>query len=368
MSRLKSPLFVALLAWTLVLAVLMSAQALAAVPNQDAVPAYAEEQTMLQIEKDAPEPGWGSLASGRSHVDRHSISAQGLDPEHVVIVQRGGNTWRTLRNGPIAMLSGTMLLVVPLLIYIFYRTVGPARLQRPESGRRLLRFTAWQRAVHWSLAISFVVLAISGVIILFGKNVLLPLVGHTAFSWLAVVSKYLHNFVGPLFIVCSVLMFVTFMWQNFFRRWDWEWIKKGGGLLSHSPVPSGYFNTGEKFWFWGGVVLLGLVMSVSGLLLDFVNLGQTRYVLQLANYLHVAGATIYMVGSMGHIYLGTVGTPGAYEGMRHGTVDEEWARTHHQLWHDEVKTGRPVTSPVSSSGSGPRAHGAAANTPGVNRA
>jgi formate dehydrogenase subunit gamma len=165
-------------------------------------------------------------------------------------------------------------------------------------------------------------------------------------------------------------MFVTFMWQNVFRRLDWDWMKKGGGLLSHQHIPAGYFNAGEKLWFWGGVFLLGLVVSVTGLLLNFVNLGQTRYVLQWANYLHLAGATLYMAASMGHIYLGTVGTPGAYEGMRYGTVDEEWARTHHQYWHDEVKTGRPVMPPVpnSSSSSNSRAQGTGTNAPGVNRA
>jgi formate dehydrogenase subunit gamma len=80
---------------------------------------------------------------------------------------------------------------------------------------------------------------------------------------------------------------------------------------------------------------------VTGLVLDFVNFGQTRYVLQIADYLHLGGATLYMVGAMGHIYLGTVGTPGAYEAMRHGTVDANWARIHHELWYDEVTHTTP---------------------------
>jgi formate dehydrogenase subunit gamma len=86
-------------------------------------------------------------------------------------------------------------------------------------------------------------------------------------------------------------------------------------------------------------------MSFSGLILDFVNFGQTRYVLQLANYLHLAGATFYIAAAMGHIYIGTLGTPGAYEAMRHGTVDEEWARAHHAIWYEEVKSGVAPTEP-----------------------
>jgi formate dehydrogenase subunit gamma len=334
------------LAALLALVLALPAPLRAGVPHEDAVPAYAEEQTLLQREKDVPEPGWGSMASGRRHFDRHYIVPPGREPEPEVILQRGGNTWRTLRNGPIATISGTLLLVVPLLIFGLYRWVGPAPVQ-PATGRRIERFTAWQRAVHWATALSFLMLAFSGVLILFGKQVVLPLIGHSAFSWLAVVSKYLHNFVGPLFIACSLLMLVTFMWQNVFTRRDWQWVKKGGGMLSHEEVPAGYFNAGEKLWFWGGVVLLGLLMSVTGLLLDFVNFGQTRYLLQWADYLHIGGATLYIVASMGHIYLGTLGTPGAYEGMRHGTVDEAWARAHHRDWYDALKGRKPGRLPAS---------------------
>lgn len=314
----------------------------AAVPHEKAVPAYAEEQTILQVEKDTPQPGFGDLDSGRRHIDRHYVQPFGLQPEMDVLLQRGGNTWRTLRNGPIATISGTLLLVVPLLIFGFYRLVGPARLDRPASGRKLQRFTLWDRVIHWATAFSFLALALTGLIIMYGKQIIIPLIGHNAFSWLAIISKYIHNFVGPLFIVCSLLMFFTFLRENLFRRWDWNWIKKGGGLVTHQHVPAGYFNAGEKMWFWGGVALLGIVVSVSGLLLDFVNFRQTRYVLQWANYLHVGGAVLYMAASMGHIFIGTWGTPGAYEAMRHGTVDEEWAAAHHKLWYEDVKNGKVV--------------------------
>jgi formate dehydrogenase subunit gamma len=178
---------------------------------------------------------------------------------------------------------------------------------------------------------------------------MLPWMGHDLFAWFAVVSKWVHNFFGPLFIACSVIMFLTFVRNNFFIRWDWEWLKRGGGLASHRHIPAGYFNAGEKIWFWGAVVLLGLVMSVSGLILDFVNFGQTRYVLQIANYLHLGGATLYIVGAMGHIYIGTIGTPGAYAAMRDGTVDANWAKAHHELWYDEVMRGAPPPPPASGS-------------------
>ncbi len=130
----------------------------------------------------------------------------------------------------------------------------PAGARLPESGRRLHRFNRWERTVHWATAFAFILLSITGIIIMFGKNIMLPWMGHTLFSWIAIISKYLHNFAGPLFVVCSILMFFTFLHRNFFKRIDWQWVKAGGGLVSHKHVPAGFFNAGEKTWFWLGVV------------------------------------------------------------------------------------------------------------------
>ncbi|TFW32570.1 formate dehydrogenase subunit gamma [Massilia horti] len=318
----------------------------AGVPNKRAVPAYADEQTMMQVEADShvPEPRLMDSASGRTHFDRHFLGQYGAN-EGDVILQRGGSTWRVWRNGPLATIAGTIMVLALIVIAVFHGAVGPARIDAPESGRRMRRFSDWERFIHWANAISFVLLAITGLIILFGKNLLLPLLGHNAFSTLALLSKYVHNFFGPLFIVCSVLMFITFVRRNFFDRWDWQWIKQGGGLVSHKHVPAGFFNAGEKAWFWLGLGLLGIVMSITGLILDFVTFGQTRYVLQVANYLHIAGATLYIAAALGHIYIGTLGTPGAYEAMRHGTVDEEWAKAHHRIWYERVKANQAPSGP-----------------------
>jgi formate dehydrogenase subunit gamma len=317
---------------TLLLLIACAASVTAAVPNKDAVPAYAEEQTILQQEKDVPEPGLKDFASGRRHADRHWIIPIGRDPESDVILQRGGNTWRTIRNGPLGLAAGTILLLGALAVLALWG-FGVRADEPPASGRRVQRFSRWQRWVHWTTAISFIVLAVTGLLILFGKVLLIPLLGHTAFSWLAIISKYVHNIAGPFFVLCTLVMFATFVHHNFFERADWAWIRKAGGLLSRGhPPPAPYFNAGEKAWFWGGVVLLGLVMSITGLVLDFVVADQTRYMLQIANWLHIGAGALYMVAAMGHIYIGTAGTPGAYQAMREGTVDENWARAHHSLW------------------------------------
>ena len=316
-----------------------------AVPHQDAVPAYSAEQTMLQIEADVPEPGWLSAASGKRHMERHFISSSIDEP--MVILQRGGNTWRTLRNGPIAFWSGVLLLLVPASIALFYFAVGPMRLKSAPTGRDLPRFSRWERYLHRVNSVVFVLLAISGLLITFGKRLLIPLIGHDAFGGLAYAGKYLHNVGGPIFVVLSVLMFFTFLRDNFWKKYDLNWIKGMGGFVGGRHIATGKFNAGEKLWFWGGVTLLGLLVSASGLLMDFVVFGQTRYVLQLANYVHLGAAVLYMAAAVGHIYAGTLGVEGAGRAMREGVVDEAWAREHHEYWYEDMKraAGEPAEPP-----------------------
>jgi formate dehydrogenase subunit gamma len=310
-----------------------------AVPHRDAKPAYAEEQTILQLEKDQPEPGWSDAASGRRHFDRHYILPPGNMVEQDLILQRGGNTWRVWRNGPLATSVGMLLLLATLALVLMYLVVRPAAAIEARSGRKIQRFSAWDRLVHWSTAIVFVILALTGLLILFGKNLFLPLVGHDAYSWMAIISKYLHNIAGPLFVILTVLMFATYLKRNLFGPGDWTWFKRGGGMFSHRHVPAGFFNAGEKLWFWVGVTGLGIAMAISGLMLNFPNLGLTRYLLQIANVLHLVGAGFFIAFTMGHAYIGTVGTPGAYRAMRDGDVDIEWAQAHHQYWYDDVMHG-----------------------------
>jgi formate dehydrogenase subunit gamma len=316
----------------LLLSALLATSSHAAVPNRHAPPPLPEERTMQQTEQTAPEPGLDDSASGKQHLDRHYLGAYGTR-EYDVILQRGGNTWRVLRNGDLAFASGVVLLAMPLLIAGYFLLAGPIRLKHAPTGRQILRFRRSQRIVHWATALSFLLLAFSGLVILFGKRVLLPWLGHDAFATVAIVSKYLHNFTGPVFILCSVLLFLSFVQRNTITRADREWVR---GLLARRHSPAGYFNLGEKLWFWGGLTLLGLLMSATGLVLDFVVFQQTRYVLQVADVLHVVGATLYMAGALGHIYMGTIGMHGAYRAMRDGTVDEQWAREHHALWYEEV--------------------------------
>ncbi|MBI4192412.1 MAG: formate dehydrogenase subunit gamma [Betaproteobacteria bacterium] len=304
-----------------------------AVAAEDLAKQQAERQ-MTQPLNNAPL--WREVRKGENPYQTTQV--RGIETN--ILVQPAGETWRQIHSGPLPLYGGLLLIAMLLLIFGYYRWKGPLRLHEKPTGRLIERFSDWERLVHWSAAISFVILAVSGLILTFGKYLILPVFGYTLFSWLAIIGKNLHNFVGPLFIFCVVVVFVTYVKDNVWRVADFAWLTKAGGLLSGEHVPAGRFNAGEKIWFWFAVTLLGLVAGVSGLVLDFPNFGQARFVMQLANVVHAITAMLFIAVALTHIYMGTLGTDGAYEAMRTGYVDETWAREHHQIWYEEVKAGR----------------------------
>ncbi len=295
-----------------------------------AAPAQVERQQTQPLNN---APVWREVRSG----DPGITQVQGI--ETGVLVQSEGERWRAIRNGPITLYGGLLLLVVPVAILLFYFWKGPLTTHSALTGREIERFDLWDRTIHWTTAISFVILAITGIILLFGKHFILPVFGYTVFSWLAIASKNLHNFVGPLFIFCSIVMFVSFVKANLWRAYDWMWVKKAGGMFTKEHVPSGRFNAGEKAWFWGGVAFLGIIVGVSGVILNFPNFEQGRATMQYANMIHGIAALLYMAASLGHIYMGTIGVQGSFKSMKTGYVDETWAREHHQYWYEELKAG-----------------------------
>jgi formate dehydrogenase subunit gamma len=291
-------------------------------------------------------PVWRDVREGEQNAYQTS-QVRGV--ETTILVQSEGEIWRQLRNGPITVFGGWLLVAVFLAIALFYWWRGRIMLKEPRTGREILRFNSWQRLVHWTTAIAFVLLATSGILMLFGRYAVLPLIGYGAFSAVTIGAKNLHNFAGPLFAVCTVLMVLTFVRGNGFRRHDWTWLRRVGDFLRGRHVSSGRYNAGEKIWFWGGVTLLGIVVSVTGLVLDFPNFGQGRQTMQIANAAHAVAAIGFMAMAIGHIYLGTVGLEGSYHAMRHGSVDETWAKEHHDIWYEQIVDTRSRSLPGPAS-------------------
>jgi formate dehydrogenase subunit gamma len=253
-----------------------------------------------------------------------------------------GEAWRQVRNNWIIPYGGSLLLIVAGAIGIFYWRKGALGGHESDTGRKIERFTPFERSAHWLNAIAFVVLAISGVVMAFGKFFLLPVLGLTLFGWLTYALKTMHNFVGPLFAVSLVLVFVTFVRDNLPAKGDFTWLRRAGGLMSGKEVPSHRFNAGEKVIFWAGVFALGLVVVASGLVLDKLvpGFGETRGQMQVAHMVHAIATVLMMAMFLGHIYIGTIGMKDSYKAMRTGYVDEAWAKEHHEWWYDDVKAGK----------------------------
>ena len=189
----------------------------------DAASARAQQQQQLTQPLNN-QPVWSEVRAGTLQ------TTAVVGRETNVLIQTEGQTWRALRNSLVSVYAGWALIILVLVIAAFYFWKGTMRLHEPPTGRRIRRFTAWQMAIHWTTAWTFVALAFSGLIMTFGKNILLPLLGYTLFSWLTIFAKNLHNFIGPLFIVCIVLLFFTFLRDNVWHRYDFTWLRKFGGL------------------------------------------------------------------------------------------------------------------------------------------
>lgn len=321
-------------------------------PDASEEPGYATQTNgeRAQVQPGNNAPMWRSVGSG---VTGYSSLPKSQAPEAGNLIQpfvqypgsmltSAGEAWRQVRNHWIIPYGGALLLIAAGAVGLFYWRKGTMQLHGAETGRKIERFTAFERSAHWANAIAFVILAVSGIVMAFGKYFLHPIIGGTLFGWLTYVLKNLHNFAGPVFAVSLVVVIVTFVKDNLPRKEDITWLLKGGGLLSGQEIPSHRFNAGEKVLFWGGVFLLGLIVVGSGLVLDKLvpGLEYLRGDMQIAHMIHAVATVLMMAMFIGHIYMGTVGMAGAYDAMKTGYVDETWAKEHHELWYDDIKAGK----------------------------
>ncbi len=296
----------------------------------DAAARQAQQQSAQPLNN---QPVWSEIRSGTPQY----TSLPGRETN--VLIQPQGQTWRAIRT-PILGVGGWLIVLAVAGLAVFYLVRGRLDYERKPNDRVIRRFSPLDRYAHWLLAISWVLLAITGLILSLGKTLLLPLFGYTLFSLLASVSKSVHNFVGPILIVAVPLMFVRFVRDNGVGADDVRWFTHIVGYFKGHEYPSGKFNAGEKVVFWLLLVVLTTVLTVTGLVLLFPNFDQTRSTMQAANVIHMIAAYCAMALACVHIYLGTIGMTDAYRAMRYGNVDASWAKHHHLRWYEDVVAGR----------------------------
>jgi formate dehydrogenase subunit gamma len=284
-------------------------------PNADAV----KEQQLLQQFKRVQ--GLGSIPDTKSYV----------------IEQPQGRDWQLYHEVTLPRIGTIAMLGMIVLLIIFFLVRGMIRIQTGRSGVNIVRFNAFERFVHWMTATCFVLMALTGLNITFGKVALLPLIGPGAFSSWSLAAKYAHNFLSFPFTLGVILIFIMWIAGNIPNRVDVEWLKRGGGIVGHDHPPAYRFNAGQKIIYWI-VVLGGTAVAISGYLLMFPFYGTTIAGMQLAQMIHGTVAVLFVAVMIAHAYIGTIGMEGAFEAMGEGTVDLNWAKEHHSLWLEEEKT------------------------------
>jgi len=275
---------------------------------------------------------WLEVQSGQADIAGTS-QVKGVDS--AVLINTQGEQWRNFRMEQLPPVGMWLLSVALIGMAVFFAIRGQIKISEGRSGLKIMRFTLTQRTIHWTVAITFVILGITGLILLYGRMALIPVLGANAFSVIALVAKRLHDFIGPVFGIALILQFILFIRGNLPHIRDLKWIAKGGGLFG-GHVSSHRYNAGEKGWFWIAM-LGGSVVVVTGLILDFPIFDQSRQTMAFTHVLHSLSALAVLTASLGHIYMGTIGTQGTFEIMRTGYCDANWAKEHHDLWYEEMK-------------------------------
>ncbi|MBE9476369.1 MAG: formate dehydrogenase subunit gamma [Proteobacteria bacterium] len=292
-------------------------------------------------------------------------------PAANIIIQDSGMRWLEFRKGPLKNVGGYLLLGTIAFLALFYIFRGKIMIEGEKTGVKVLRFKLIERFGHWLMAGSFMILALTGLVSLFGRFGLIPLIGKSAYAAIANVGIFVHNWTSWAFMVGLVLVFVMWVVDNIPKKHDLKWIAQGGGLFTEGVhPPSTKFNAGQKMIFWI-VVLFGALISVTGLSLLFpfqitlfaplyemlnsfgisgaLGLGELATApgpyeeMQLAQVWHATIAFGFIAVIFAHIYIGSFGMEGAIDAMKSGEVEEQWAKEHHGLWLEEEKQKQNAT-------------------------
>ena len=302
---------------------------------------------------------WRQLRYGEANV---TVSGGGEVAK--TLVQDGGMAWYAFRTGPLTKYGLYLLGGTVVLLCLFFLLRGRIGLDAEPTGRTVLRFGSIERFAHWLLASSFLLLGITGLVVLLGRKVIAPMLGREVNATLLELSKLVHNSVAWAFMLALIMIFAMWVFHNLPSKHDLKWVAQFGGIIGSKHPPAKKFNAGQKVIFWS-VILLGGSISISGLSLIFpfelplfaktftiLNgwgvpglLGMAEFPevlspqeeMQFANLWHAIVAFVLMAIILAHIYIGSVGMEGAFDAMGSGEVDEAWAHQHHSIWLDEVR-------------------------------
>ena len=204
----------------------------------------------------------------------------------------------------------------------------------PSGHDLIVRYTPNDRSNHWITAISFILLALSGLAMF-----------HPAMFWLSALfgggqwMRILHPFIGLVMFFSFALLALRFWHHNLLDRTDVQWLKQIGDVLENreEDLPEvGRYNAGQKLLFFTMVACL-LLLLLSGIVIwrRYFSFYFPIGLIRLAAVVHAASAFVLIVGIVVHIYA-ALWIKGSIGAMVRGTVTLGWARKHHPRWFREV--------------------------------
>ncbi|MBR0679360.1 formate dehydrogenase subunit gamma [Roseomonas eburnea] len=310
------------------------------------LPAFAQGSS--QAPSVADEMAIQALLRGETVHGRITIP----DQRAANLIQPQGREWREFHNVTLAWVGGVAVLGMLALLVVFRVAKGRIPIEGGPSGRTIQRFNAFERVNHWMVASCFIILALSGLNLTFGRHVLLPVIGPEAFTEVSLWGKLAHNFLAFPFTLGLVFMLLLWIKDNIPNGTDIRWLKTGGGLVGNAHPDSERFNAGQKGIFWI-TVLGGAAVAFTGYMLVFPFFFTDIAGMQLSHMIHSIVAVLMIAVMLAHIYIGTMGMEGAVEAMTTGQVDLNWAKQHHNLWvEEELAKGRAASPPTGAKAAG----------------
>ena len=211
----------------------------------------------------------------------------------------------------------------------------PTKAAGTPRAEPLQRYSARERAVHWWIALSFILAGLSGLALF-----------HPALFWFSNFfgggswTRILHPFIGVLLCLAFFPFAFALLRHNLMRAYDWDWIRQARDVMHNREerLPDvGRYNAGQKLLFWTLVTTIALLLA-TGIVLwqpyfaPYFAIGQIR----IAAAVHAASALFAILGIIVHIYA-VIWVRGSLRAMTRGTVSAAWAHQHHRRWYEEEK-------------------------------
>lgn len=277
----------------------------------------------------------GDIPETQGITTTSSFSVSDYQPDQVI-----GNALSLLQPQESWSFAVMFSVIGVIILFGLFTTVnGTVKLQDGFAGKKVLRWSKADIAIHWLGGISCLVLIISGMVIASGKFLIAP--GLTDSRWLGIINSAVnwHALLALPFIAGYLLMIIKWASKQMPKAYDLKWFASLGGYLNFGAFKgkhpdAGFANAGEKLWFWT-FAIFGFVISVSGLVLMYPD--SITVTKDMANWMlvgHLISAIVIGGFSVVHIFMATVISEGGMENMVSGYCDENWAKQHHNLWYE----------------------------------